>query len=481
MSVRNAAIWSMASQYAGFAILFTTSVIISRFFLGPAEVGLFSIALSAAMLVSVLQDFGITRYVAGAAELDDYAIRTCFSVSLIFALIVGAAIAALAWPAAQFYGDARLLPLFLVIAGSYLLVPFGIVPNALLQREMDFRSLFYVNVGSILANAVVAIGLAALGFSAMSLAWAAVAQQAVRAIIGQWRSGRHIPLPPSLKGARPILRFGSGMSLLIVSGSIGVRTPELVIGRLLDMVAVGLWSRAAGLSGQLRMLVSGALGSVFYPAFARIRDRGEDMGPPYLRVVAGYSATIWPAMAFLAAAALPIVLLLYGETWRGVAMILVWISLSEIFFTALPLHMDLPILTWRMRKLMALNILDTIVSLGLLLVAATYSLETAAISRIGYGIVWYGIYAAFLHRITGFAWPAMLSTYAKSLAVTLFTVAPLLGLYALGCSPASVGFAELAATALAGGLLWLGGIFALRHPVREDVASVLAGLRAKFV
>ena len=64
-SVRGAALWSMAAQYASFAITFVTSVLISRFFLGPEEVGLFSIALAAAMLVSVLQDFGITRYVAG--------------------------------------------------------------------------------------------------------------------------------------------------------------------------------------------------------------------------------------------------------------------------------------------------------------------------------------------------------------------------------------------------------------------------------
>ena len=40
-SVRGAALWSMAAQYASFAITFIVSVLISRFFLGPEEVGLF--------------------------------------------------------------------------------------------------------------------------------------------------------------------------------------------------------------------------------------------------------------------------------------------------------------------------------------------------------------------------------------------------------------------------------------------------------
>ena len=61
MSVRNAAVWAMAGQYLSFAIQFIASVIISRLFLSPAEVGLFSIGLSAALIASMLQDFGLSR------------------------------------------------------------------------------------------------------------------------------------------------------------------------------------------------------------------------------------------------------------------------------------------------------------------------------------------------------------------------------------------------------------------------------------
>jgi O-antigen/teichoic acid export membrane protein len=150
-NVRGAALWSMAAQYAAFVITFVTGVLISRFFLGPEEVGLFSIAMAAAMLVSVLQDFGITRYVAGEPELGPDKIRACFSISLVAAFAIGLVVLALAWPVAAFYGDPRLAPVVAVIAASYLLTPFGIVPAALLQRRMDFRSLFVVNVGAALA------------------------------------------------------------------------------------------------------------------------------------------------------------------------------------------------------------------------------------------------------------------------------------------------------------------------------------------
>jgi O-antigen/teichoic acid export membrane protein len=477
MSVRHAALWSLTGQYAVFAAQFVSSVLIARFFLSPEEVGLFSIALSAAMLVSALQDFGITRYIAGEPNLSESQIRSAFSVSILFALGVGLVILALALPAARFYEDPRLLPILVVVAGSYLIVPFAIVPSALLQRELDFRSLFVVNVGAALAQAGTALALAALGFSALSLAWATVAQQAARAILGQWRSGR-APFSLGLAGARPILRFGSGASLLYMSGAVGMRSPELIIGRMLSITAVGLYGRAVGLAGQLRQLVSGAIGSVFYPAFARIRDSGEPLAPPYLRVVAGYSGTTWPAMAFLAAASTPLVLMLFGERWAAVAPLLVWIALSEIPFTALPLHMDLPILLGRMRRLLQLNLLDTAASVGLLALACLWSVEWAAASRIGYGLVWFSIYAGFMRRLVAFRWRDMLLVYLQSLAATLATVAPLLLVYWRWSSPADLDFFPLAAAAAAGCVGWLVVIYVVKHPVRHEVTAVLESTRA---
>ncbi|MFX8581908.1 oligosaccharide flippase family protein, partial [Acinetobacter baumannii] len=85
-----------------------------------------------------------------------------------------------------------------------------------------------------------------------------------------------------------------------------------------------------------------AIGSVFFPAFARIRDRGEPLGPAYLRVCAGYSGVVWPGMAGLALAAEPLVRLLYGPAWVQTAPLLSMIATMEVMLVALPLVSDLP-------------------------------------------------------------------------------------------------------------------------------------------
>jgi len=477
-SIRTAAVWGMAGQYGAFIVQFATSVVISRFYLSPGEVGLFGTALAAAMLVAIFQDFGISRYVAGEAELDDAKLRRCFSVSIVFALAVGLVILALAWPAARFYGSAGLFPILATIAASYLLVPFGIVPSALLQRRLDFRGLFFVNVGAAVAWGATTIVCAASGWGAMSLAWGTVAQAAARALLGQWMSGAHPALPLSLKGTRDIVTFGGANAALSLSGALGMRSPELIIGRLLDFAAVGLYGRAVSLSGQLRLLVSGAIGGVFFPAFARLRDRGEPFAPAYLRVVSAYSVTTWPAMLFLAASAPTVVGLLYGPVWMGVAPLLTFIAISEIAFTALPLHMDIPIVLKQMRALVARNLLDTLASIVTLVIAATVSIEWAAASRIAYGIAWFAIYAGFMQRLIGFRWGAVVALYLQSLACAGATVLPLIVVWLRGGHVSD--FGTLALLATAGCVGWAAMLFLVRHPARIEFLDMAAGLRTRL-
>ncbi|WP_225207660.1 oligosaccharide flippase family protein [Novosphingobium huizhouense] len=473
MSVRGAAVWAMAGQYLSFAVQFVTSVLISRLFLGPGEVGLFSIGMAAALVVAVLQDFGLSRYISGLPALDRDEIARCSSVALLFALVIAAALAGASVPLARLYQMPALGPLLRVIALSYLFVPLSVVPMALMARAMQFRGHFVVNVSGALAQGAVALGLAAGGSSSMALAWATVAAAAVRGLVAQ---GLRPSLPRRLRldGIARVLGFGARSSLLYLSGALGTRTPDLIVGKALGAFAVGLFSRAASLSDQFRMLISGAIGSVFYPAFARIRDRGEPLGPAYLRVCAGYSGVVWPGMAGLALAAEPLVRALYGPAWAATAMPLTTIALTEILLVALPLHIDLPILAGKLNPLLARNTVDTAMSIALLAIGCRWGVEGAAASRLVYGAGWYALYFGFMRRIIGFDTRALLAIYLRSAATTLAALAPLILAYVLWAPPSAMPFAGLAACALGGGATWLAALALVRHPVLDEIVGIAA-------
>lgn len=472
MSVRTAAVWALVSQYASFAIQFATSVVLARWFITPDQLGLFSVAFAAITLVAFLQDFGVNRFITGERDLTAEKLATAFTVSVVFA--GGIAILALfaAGPISQFYGNPQMLPVAQIIAASYLLVPLAIVPQAICQRRMDFQSNAMIEVCSSLANAAVACTLAMRGQGALALAWGAFAQQSARMVVAQWRAGVMLPWPLRLTETKTIFQLGGTNSVQAICGSITARAPELVIGRLIDNAAVGLFARAAGLALQLRLLLAGAVTGVFYPAFRQVRDRGDPLGPPYLRVVAAYTGITWPAMAGIAALAEPIIRLLYGPRWIAAAPLLAWIALSQICYVALPLNTDLPMLLGRMRQLIRRYIAESTTSVLLLALAAPFGLLWVAISRLIHGMLFVGIYAGLMKDMLGFSWRGLTLIYLQSALATLAALIPTIALYALWAGPAQTGLAQLALSALLGALCWLAALRLLRHPAYREVVDL---------
>jgi len=386
----------------------------------------------------------------------------------------------LSWPAAAFYDLPGLLPLLLVVAASYFFVPLATVPMALLHRAMDFRSNTMIEIGVVLANAAVAISLAWHGYGAIALAWGAFAQQVARAAIAQWRVGGRLPIPLRFAGAMPVLRFGGFSTVLNGLSQLGSRLPELLIGRLLDTVAVGLFARGYGLAWQLRWLVSGGMTTVFYPAFARFRDRGDPLGPHYERVTASFTALTWPTMAGLAACAVPVVHILYGERWLGAARPLEWIAMAQVLMIALPLHVELPILLKRTRPLLWRFGLDTAASVILLAIGAWFSLEAAAASRVAYGFAWLAIHAPFLHSGVGFRWRRLARIWLQSALATGVAVLPVWLSYVWIAPAAEAGFVQVACAAMVGVALWLVTLRQIRHPAYFEIHHFACQALARF-
>lgn len=473
-SVRSAALWAAGSQYCIFVIQFATSVVISRFFLKPEEIGLFSVALAAAMIVAIIRDLGLTRYLGRHETADADTVRHCTMIAVLFSFVIGAVILAIAKPAAHFYGEPRLFGILGLIAASYVLAPWSIVPVALLSRRLDFRATFTVDLAGAVANSACALTLAVLGLSAESLAWGMIAQSGMRAVVAQaWQ-----PTPFSLRvradRLREIAGFGSSSAALYFSGGISLRAPDLIVGRLLGMEAAGLFSRGVALAASLHSLVVGAVSAVYYPAFARLRDEGRELGPYYERVVAAHGAIVWPAMVLLAVFSQPVILLLYGEGWEEAAPLLAWVALAECAFVALPLHMDLPILLGRLKQLLWFNLADTVLAIATVAAGAAIGVEAAAASRIVWALGWIAIYARWMHALVGFRWRVVLRIYGASAALAGLTALPALYALLVWKTPATLGFGGLVLASAASGLAWLGGLFLLRHPAREDLLSMAA-------
>lgn len=479
MAVRKAAAWMMAGQYATFVMQFATSVILSRLFLSPGDVGLFSIAFAAAMLVSGFQDVGITRFIVGQQAMRIDSVRLYAGVSVLIGWTIAVVLALLTPALAGLYHRAELAPILTILAASCLVSPLALVPSGLLVRDMRFGSLFAVNFGSAVIGNGTALVLAAHGFGAASLAWSTLAGSAARAALVLACRPVFPQFTRDWALLRPLLGFSAHSLVINASGIIGVRTPDMIVGRMLGPVPTGLFTRAGALAGQMSTLVTSALTSVFASAFARKRDAGDPLSPSYLHLVACNTAINWPVMLALALAAEPVVLLFYGPKWAGVAPLLRWTALGEALFVAVPLHMDLPILLGRIRQLIWVNWFDTAITIAVLITACLYGVEAAAFGRIIYAALWVVIYAALLSRLLGFRAALLVPIYARSALCALAAGAPLaLAPHWLGLAAADLGWLRLIGLGLAGVPCWTAMVVLTGHPLRGEAQGLRAHLTA---
>jgi hypothetical protein len=144
---------------------------------------------------------------------------------------------------------------------------------------------------------------------------------------------------------------------------------------------------------------------------------------------------------------------------------------------SLPLVSELPILLGRMNRLLVLNILETILSIALLVAGSLWAgAWGAAASRLAYAVCFMAIYLGFMRGLVGFAMGDWLAILGKSLGASMAALAPLGLTYMLWMGPKEITFPVLLLAVSAGGIGWVAALFALKHPALDDMRRMAAPL-----
>jgi hypothetical protein len=162
---------------------------------------------------------------------------------------VGAGFFRLRYAVAYFYSEDGLRTGIAVFVTSFLriIIPFSATISALLRREMAFDVLAWCNLAAVFIMPATSIVLAALGWSYLSVLIGSVIGQAalVVLLITVCRYGLRV-FVPCLDGWRDVIGFGAYSSAVAIINVVHDAAPQLILGRILDFTAVGLYSRAAG-------------------------------------------------------------------------------------------------------------------------------------------------------------------------------------------------------------------------------------------
>lgn len=300
--------------------------------LAPEEFGVVSAALIVVALAELFGQVGVAPALVQAPTLNETMIRSGATLTILSGMLSGLVLFFGAPLIADLFRIEGVEPAVRALSLIFVCSGFSVVPEAILQREMRFRTIALVGLGSYaFGYAGVAVVLAGAGWGYWALVWAQVAQAVVTAV--SFVMLVRPPMRPMLHGPslRSLFRFGAGVMLSRLGNYFACNSDYFIVGRWLGADALGFYSRAYVLLVQPAQLVGSVGEKVLYPALASVQDDERLMIRGYYRAVALIAMATIPLTGLLVVLAPELIHLLLGPRWDAVVLPF-QILLSSLFF-----------------------------------------------------------------------------------------------------------------------------------------------------
>lgn len=440
------------------------TMIVSRL-LTPEEIGIYSLGAVVLGIAQVMRDFGVGQYVIQERELSTDKLRAVLGVSFLLAWSMAALIAVLSVPISWFYHEPRLVPLLQLMTVNFLLIPFTSTTLPVLRRDMRFGAICAINMVHGLGTVLFSTLLAWRGFGYMSLAWSSVAATTLAMVVGILLRPPKLPWLPARAGMRKVFEYGAYSTAGTLIDEAGVAAPDLVIGKMIGMEGVGLFSKALGVLSIFNRAITSVVAPVVLPLFAERARDSDDACQAYLITVSYITAFAWPFFCCLAVLALPVVRLLNGDQWDMAAPLVQVLCLSAAIYSVQNMSRYLFVACGHVKDQARLDALTVPVRVLAIVVAAPFGLLVVA-----WGVVAGTIYRAwltnrFLFRLNGITLRQLANAVSKSMVITLATVLGPLVIVNL-CAQSAMTTALAAASAFA---LWLVAVMLVKHPLCNEL------------
>src|SRR5574337_504527 len=320
--------WSAVSTAARFVLQLAAQVVLART-LGPDVYGVFAIGTVVLTFANFVSSFGFSWSLLQRNVLHEEDVRFAFTWQVLLGLLTMAVLYLSAPALAAYFNEPRAKAVIEWLSLASLLAAAAAPSGYMMQRDLNFRAVGLIQIGSYAVGYLVVgvpMALSGWGVDALVAAWLV---QAGVMMIANFAVRPH-SLRPLFWYADAAHAVGTGRAVFftnIVNWSLN-NIDRIMIGRLLNAHALGLYNVAYNVATMPNTLLLGALQPAFLSAGARLQTDPERLGRAYLQMIAVVLVLVLPAFVFLSLVSSDLVRFLYGARWTGAAWVLGLLFLS---------------------------------------------------------------------------------------------------------------------------------------------------------
>lgn len=307
--------WLAAGRLAGQVVTWGTTILVMRI-LRPEDYGLAAMGATLIALVGLVSEFGFGVAIVQAKNISRPQLSSIFGAALLFSICAYCTVFIISYWFSYFYGDPRLTGIIRVSGLMFILVSLETIPDALLRRSLNFRTLSLVDLSSAIFGSFITFILAFYDFGYWALIIGPLAYAGCRStvlnIVVQERvlPSRHIGL------AIDLVRFGAKVATARLAGYAVTQSDIIFAGKFLGKESLGFYTVALDLAMMPLNKIMSIVNQIALPTLSNTaRDRPEKKQEELLKGLELIAYVIFPCLWGIAAIAPWIIPALLGDKW----------------------------------------------------------------------------------------------------------------------------------------------------------------------
>ncbi len=305
--------WTGAGKWATQLLTWASTILAARL-LSPTDYGVMGMATMYLGFINLVSEFGLGQSVITLRSLSGRQIAQINSISLLLGCGFFVFSSATASLVGHFFHSPQLPAVILVMSFGFLIAGFQVVPDALLQRDLNFKWIASFDTVRALTQSISTVALAWLGFGYWSLAFGNLSGTVIYTALVV-ASKRHWFALPSLRELKASLSFSADVLGSRVAWYSYSNSDFLVAGRVLGEASLGAYTLAWTMASTPVEKIANMVMKVTPAFFSAVQHDKAQLRRYLLGITEGLSLLCFPASIGLALVADEFVLAVLGPRW----------------------------------------------------------------------------------------------------------------------------------------------------------------------
>lgn len=385
MSLRNKTItgvlWNAVELFSGKLIQISITIILARI-LVPADFGTIALLVIFTELSKVLLDSGFSQALIRKKNVTEKDFNSVFYFNITTGIFLYIILYILSPLISNFYNYPELTNIARVIFLTIIINSFGIVQNALIIKDMNFKVLAKRTIIANLLAGLIAIYLAYQGLGVWSLVVQMIIAALLRVVL-LWVSSKWTPsLSFDFRSIKELLPFSINLLFAGVLDVFASNIQMLLIGKYYTAADLGFYTQAKLLSAMPSQILTSIIKNVTYPALSTINDDLIQLKQAYRKIICIAMFIIVPVMFVLIAIGNDLIPFVLGDKWMPSIKYFILLSFVGAIYPLYSINQNIFLARGNSKSLLKVSMAQKLIAIGGIFISIQISVFAVVIAYV---------------------------------------------------------------------------------------------------